>query len=745
MKTLTEPAKRRSSRFLSLLKKSDYIFHNICKKPKKLRTSKDNFYLYQNCKNLHCFKKIINMNNNGDLMYKSVIQNLDFVFYEPEKIIYSPKELITNVFFIFQGSVAVYKETKSELINLFNKNNNKFQERNTNFNSTKPMNTSGSSGRKKAIKRSQTKSINKTFGVMRFYSSNTINKNKDILKLKKKIITNDNEEDEINYIISAGEDYGINDIKSVRRVELVKTKTKCIIGFLSKQDYKYIFEKTKILEKLDAVNFLKGLKIFKDIKCDIILENLLHAAKKKYYKKGDYLAKIGDDFKSFYIVKKGGFEIYLNLKKKIRNIFNDINDFGNFTLKEKSENIKYQIKNYYIDDMEYKIVTHGQGEVIGDIEYYLNSDKFLSNIVSSTENSEVYEISREDFFTFTPKSVKQLVANEGEMKRDYYRQRVKDIDDVNSKIMSKKKNQFRVIISKKLEEEKGEIFKRMETKDYINKLKVKFKEINKLNLCKKSKSNLTCISVNKPKMKHSFFNYFKNGFKNYFNNKPISKQIINKNENYFKMKNNFKDNNDNNSIIGVCNTNFNKTRNLFHKGSENSDKILDNENCDNNDNNFDDKVNHHQKNNFRFSGKIPDRKNKSKKTTSHKRLYKMNMEFQQIYTNLYTNQDIEFCQRKKSESQAYYENTFIGKYCKNSYNSKNKNKKIFISSIDDINPKKFCSKVIFSFDEIKKDEKFSIESKLSCNYRRLKMIKSKTKSSDFDKRFFTYKKANNAN
>ena len=719
MTTFTEPQKRCNNKLSSFTKKNEIIFHNICKKPKNSRTHKDNIYLYQNCKNLQCFKKIININYNGDLMYKSIIKNLDFAFYEPGKIIYSPKELITNIFYIFQGSVAVYKEQQPKIIISSNKNNNQYfnQEGNITLNFTKQMDSARLSNRKNSLRRSKTKSVDKTYNVMRFYSSIDNNKDNNILKFKKKSVYNDSEVDEINYILTAGEDYGINDLKSVRRVELVKSKSKCIIGFLSKQDYKYIFEKTDILEKLDAVNFLKNVKIFKSIKCDIIIENILNATKKKYYQKGDYLAKVGDEFNSFYIIKKGGFEVYLTSKKKFRNIFNDINDFGHFTLREKSENIKYQIKNYYIDNIEYKIIKHGQGEIIGDIEYYLDSKKFLTNIVCSTENSVVYEINCKDFFIFTPKYIKKLLINGGEMKRDYYRQRVKDINEINSKMMCKKKNQFREIINKKLEDEKGEIFKKMETKDNIKKLKVKFKEINKLNLCNNNKNITTSISADKQQVKfQKNCIYFKSNFKNYFNDRPISKQIINTKENSVKIKCNLKDYSNNDDFISRnCNTCFNKTEKFFRKTDDYNYKTLNNKNTDNNgrnDNNNDTKVNLYQKNSFRLSGKIPKNQYKSKSTNTYKKLCKLNMEFQQILTNLYINQDKEFPQKKKSD-KVYCNNKLIKKNNRISTSSKNKNQKIFISCIDDSIRKNFYKKGISSFDEMKDDEKSSIENKLS--------------------------------
>ena len=53
-------------------------------------------------------------------------------------------------------------------------------------------------------------------------------------------------------LISKGDEYGFDDIrnKSLRRRDLVETTSTCIIGFLSKEDWINIFEKTDLLKKM---------------------------------------------------------------------------------------------------------------------------------------------------------------------------------------------------------------------------------------------------------------------------------------------------------------------------------------------------------------------------------------------------------------------------------------------------------------------------------------------------------------
>ena len=50
----------------------------------------------------------------------------------------------------------------------------------------------------------------------------------------------------------------------------------------------------------------------------------------------------------------------LQLLEKIKNAFNDIDSFGNYNAKEKTENIKYESKNFYTKEENFKIITYGK-------------------------------------------------------------------------------------------------------------------------------------------------------------------------------------------------------------------------------------------------------------------------------------------------------------------------------------------------------------------------------------------------
>ena len=432
---------------------------SIYKKQKNYRTSKDNKKLIEENANLECFQKILN-SNEGELKYESIIKNIDFAIYDKGKIIYSPRDLITNMFYIFYGNVNVDKN--KIIMSPSTKINKKI-----NLDSIK-----------------ETKDIYGEENINKGKDNNKNNKSNDIKKLgffkklfealtkkkfeeEKNIYEVDDSMDEIsNMILSKGEEYGEGQINLTKRKDLVKTKTTCIIGFLSKHDYKMIFEKTDILKKNDMFNFLKNVKILKGVNNEVVFNNLYKSIKEKQIYRGESLIKYGEDFNNFYIIRKGFFQVNLNVRQKINNIFNDLNYFGTFSFKEKSQNIKYELRNYYLNDETYKIVTYGEGEIVGDIELYLGSDVYLKDIFCNSDSSLIYEIDTKNLKLNSYKTMRGLMIKEGKKKMQYFKKRIYDIKVINSKKLNSK-NKFKEIILNKLEEEKGEIFYKMEN-DNIN-------------------------------------------------------------------------------------------------------------------------------------------------------------------------------------------------------------------------------------------------------------------------------------
>ena len=447
---------------------------SIYKKQKNYRTLKDNLLLMQNNVHLSCFQKILKSKKEGELIYETIIKNLDFAIYDRGKVIYHPKDIITNLFYIFSGSVKVDKTQFDSFGSPFKYRSLRLKS-NNNINNNKIKNSFNSPIKEYFLEESVKKEDN-------FYINNSMklnNNKKDvkelgfykklfgaIMKYKKikrsEIIIEDKRKKSNEIIIlEKGDEYGQDDLNLPKRLDLVVAQTPCIIGFLSKHDWKYIFEKIDILKKNDILSFLKTLKILREVNNEVIFNNIFNAIKERNIYRGEYLIKRGEKVNKFYIIRKGDFQVNLNIKQKVKNQFNDLNYFGNYTFIEKSKNLKYESKNYYFNEEKYKIVTFGEGEIIGDIEIFLGSKKYLSNIFCNTDSSLVYEISYKDLNANSNKTMYELLLKEGQQKLKYFRNRIKDIKNINSKKMQTI-NRFKEIISRKLEEEKGEVFNQME-------------------------------------------------------------------------------------------------------------------------------------------------------------------------------------------------------------------------------------------------------------------------------------------
>ena len=694
---------------------------SIYKKPKIYRTIKDNLYLIQKNDHLGCFQKIIKSNKEGELIYETIIKNLDFVIYEPEKVIYYPKDMIINVFYIFQGTVKV---DKNQYQNFPSPVKSKKKRRNLKSNNIQLTQNI-------IIKESVSGEINDDDSGENDIFENAYSKNKDVRNLgfyqklykavknyqiykenKKKKKEFDDESNEDIIILSKGEEYGINDLDLPRRLDLVETKTSCVIGFLSKHDYKYIFEKTDILKKNDIFNFLKSLKILKEVNNEVVINNIYNAINEKRIYRGEFLIKHGEESNKFFIIRKGDFQVNLNRKQKVINYFNDLNYFGHYNLKEKSKNIKYEIRNYYYNDEKYKIVTYGEGEIIGDIELYLNSNKYLTDIFCNTDSSLVYEISFDDFNINSNRTMKRLLLQEGKQKLKYFRKRIHDINLINSKKMDNI-NRFKEIISNKLEEEKGNLFQQIENNKsgrykYEKKQRKKLKsasinfrlkeiinELNNKKINQKNQNSSNYFSLDKKESEEEFL-VFPTSLINNINN-----DIHNKNNNS-KLNKNKKETDSNYSqyVKTTSNTKFNKNKektiSIFKSSKNtqfNSDNLYFNKKTLYNKNIKSSKIN-----NVNFlSLKSESILKKNKFHLSKKFIpITLNERFQYIFTRLFINKKNRNISNDSINNINYYntqESSIkkINDYSKNIFNTFSKN-----SIISPISGEKSDNRIILS-------------------------------------------------
>ena len=280
---------------------------------------------------------------------------------------------------------------------------------------------------------------------------------------------------EIDYVLLKGDEYGKEDIKREKREVQIESKTKCVIGFLSIQDWILIFEKTNLLEKNDIKDFLTKINIFKDINL-IVLNNLCDIIKIKNVSKGEYLVKKGEPFNNIYIIRHGCFNIFFNTTIKITTEY-DLNSFSNNKKKSQSANIKYKFEKNCYDKLQYQIITLNSGEFIGDIEYYLGKEKYVLFAKCTNEDTQVIEIKVKTFESICSRKIKIIFLKEVKNKIDYFDKRCKEIKKVHKKKNFGLKNRYKLMIIQNIEEQNKEVFEKMENK-YKNRNHSNDKKLN---------------------------------------------------------------------------------------------------------------------------------------------------------------------------------------------------------------------------------------------------------------------------
>ena len=383
----------------------------IYRRPPESRTQNNINYLYQECKKLKFFKNLILTNNQAQLMIREIISRVEFSLFSKGKIIYSLNEPIINMLFVFEGEINIYE---------------------------KQIN-------KKPIRRELSGSP------------------------KKLPIPQEQNNQKVAYILSKGDIYGDEDIKKEKREMQVDAKTKCIIGFLSIQDYIFIFEKTNLLERNDIKEFLMKINIFKDINI-IVLNNLCELIKIKKISKGEYLVKKGEPYNNIYLIRHGSFHIFFNTRIKIITEY-DLESFSNSKKRSESSNIKYKFEKNCYDKLQYQIITLFSGEFIGDIEYYLGKEKYSLFARCTSDDTEVFEINANAFESICNRKIKNLFSKEIKKKIDYFEKRCKEIRKVHKNKNFGLKNKYKLMIIKNIEEENKDIFEKFENKaKYRNQL-----------------------------------------------------------------------------------------------------------------------------------------------------------------------------------------------------------------------------------------------------------------------------------
>jgi CRP-like cAMP-binding protein len=122
--------------------------------------------------------------------------------------------------------------------------------------------------------------------------------------------------------LEEGNLFGEKEISERReRQYTVRCSKECIVGEISKLDYIHIFENTKRLEFNEEMRFLNSVQVLKSCPGRIV-QKLYANLEKRICRQGEIIAKQEKPCESFYIVRKGYFEMIYNFKTNYRSDFN---------------------------------------------------------------------------------------------------------------------------------------------------------------------------------------------------------------------------------------------------------------------------------------------------------------------------------------------------------------------------------------------------------------------------------------
>ena len=305
--------------------------------------------------------------------------------------------------------------------------------------------------------------------------------NKNISKYEKEItLTEKNyiyrepqESRNLNYVETFGKIIGEDAMlqELTYRRYACETSTKCILAFLNAKNYHAFFDKINNTNKGSIVTFLFRLNYFND-KNDFI-HKLCRITRIKSIKKGMNVYKKNSPLLSMYIIKNGN--VSLNIVKTTKyksdlnpdllisnreiknqnknnsvnynkNKINEMKNFPRFT-KERT----FEINGEYYEDKLYTLINYGKGEILGNIEYFLQLKNYLFTAKCLTD-VELYEIELRAFNSIIRPYNFEFFEQKTKEQIDYLTRRVKEIKFIhekNDEDQYKSRNKFMRIIYQK--------------------------------------------------------------------------------------------------------------------------------------------------------------------------------------------------------------------------------------------------------------------------------------------------------
>ena len=408
--------------------------------------------------NIPYFKKFVGTYGDvGPLTFINLLNHLNFKIYNPKTIIWDYNDIVDGVYLIISGEVNIYKPPdKSKLIRCknvqkrkksniddktnapvqlnkvaFSKTNNKLSFKLPQFTinlmqkSSRLLNSNTFKSKKKVILKHKNRHKLKRSFSAKYTCILTLEyeENKNISKYEKEIRLTDKdylyrepqESKNLDYVETFGKIIGEDAVSQelIFRKYACETSTKCILAFLSAQNYHIFFDKINNSNKGSIISFLFRVNYFND-KNDFI-HKLSRIVKVRSLKKGMNVYNKNSPLTKIYIIRDGNVSIDIIRSTKYKSDLNpdllinnnEIKNRNNSAFAKNKINNKekfshftkerfFEIKGEYQEEKLYTLINYGKGEILGNIEYYLQLKKYLYTVKCMTD-VELYEIDIDSF------------------------------------------------------------------------------------------------------------------------------------------------------------------------------------------------------------------------------------------------------------------------------------------------------------------------------------------------------------
>lgn len=333
----------------------------------------------------------------------------------------------------------------------------------------------------------------------------------------------DSVDKELQYMYGDGQAIGEKEVLSgKKRLSLCEAHTNCIIGELTSTEYLSIFERTDFLEKNSIYSLLSSLPFFIKGK-NSLTEKVMDGLTKRTFSKGQNLYRQGDHFDTFYIIRKGTFQVSIRSNVKFLSTI-DMHCFFELyknIYEQFSSNRVFELKNEYEEIKEYKLINFGSGEFLGNFELKLNTNRYLFTTQCLSDKSEVFEISRNVFESILTPSTKKILFDETAKEMVFFQKRIKDIRDVGR--LRGKGNKYKQTILNKIHLKEAQILNSIPNQEIESKCLSPVTSINNTKIGSvKSKRHLFIYTTMNKNQKYS-----------YNNNDYVADSTLNHNSNSF--------------------------------------------------------------------------------------------------------------------------------------------------------------------------------------------------------------------